>query len=203
MLVLVRRLITVVIPLVLCVVVVLPSTSWAALNAYLKLPDCAGAVTAAGLAGAIQLNGFTSKAINTTSIGSGGAGTGKAQISPIQVLKDFDNCSPRIFADVVIGTHLQQVTILFTRASKSGKEQPFFKITLTDVLITGIEATTVARTGTEDVRNIQDATAPEVNTGDPTALQEIVTLTFRRIELADLVANTPPVSFDVSENKIQ
>ena len=42
-----------------------------------------------------------------------------------------------------------------------------------------------------------------MNTGDPTALQEIVTLTFRRIELADLVINTPPVSFDVSENKIQ
>ena len=196
------RVLAVVVPLVLGVVVVSPSTSWAALNAYLKLPDCAGPVTAAGVTGAIALNGFTSKAMNTTSIASGSAGAGKAQISPIQVLKDFDNCSPRIFADVVTGQHLQQVTILFTRASKSGKEQPFFKITLTAVLITGIEATTVARTGTEDLRNIQDATAPEVNTGDPTALQEIVTLTFRKIELIDLATNTT-VSFDVFESKTQ
>lgn len=194
------RVLAVVVPLVLGCIVVSPSTSWAALNAYLKLPNCAGPVTAAGVQGAIALNGFTSKAINTTSIAAGGAGAGKAQISPIQVLKDFDNCSPRIFADVVTGQHLQQVTIFFTRASKSGKEQPFFKITLTDVLITGIEATTVARTGAEDLRNIQDATAPEVNTGDPTALQEIVTLTFRKIELTDVVTGTT-VNFDISENR--
>jgi type VI secretion system Hcp family effector len=198
----VTRFLAVVVPLALAVVV-MPSTSWAALNAYLQLPGCNGQVRAAGLTNLIQLNGFTSKAVNTTSIGSGsgGAGAGKAQISPIQVLKDFDNCSPKIFADVVTGNVLQRVTIVFTRPDRSGRVQPFFKITLTDVVITGVEATTVARTGTDDLRNIQDSTAPELNTGDPTALQEIVTLTFRRIELTEGSNNT--ASFDLGEGKIQ
>jgi type VI protein secretion system component Hcp len=92
------------------------------------------------------------------------------------------------------------VTILFTRATKAGKEQPFFKIVLRDVTIGAVEATTVAKAGTEDLRNIQESTAPEVNTGDPAAVQEVVTLTFRRIELTDVATNTT-VTFDFAENR--
>jgi len=154
----VTRLLAVVVPLALGLVVLLPSPSWAALNAYLKLSDCDGTVTAGGSSGLIPLNGFTSKFANTASPVSGGGGG-------------------------------------------AGKEQPFFKIVLKDVTIGAVEATTVAKTGTEDLRNIQESTAPEVNTGDPAAVQEVVTLTFRRIELTDLATNTT-VTFDFAENKI-
>ncbi len=41
----------------------------------------------------------------------------------------------------------------------------------------------------------------QLNTGDPAAVQEVVTLTFRRIELTDLATNTT-VTFDFAENKI-
>src|SRR5216117_2876625 len=133
--------------LALSLVVVLPTASWAALNTYLKLPDCDGPVAAGGLTGLIRLEGFTSKFANViASSPGGGAGAGKAQA--------------------------------------------FFKITLTDVFITAIENTTVAKAGTEDLRNIQDWTAAELNTGTPTAVQEIVTLSFGKITLTDLVTNT-------------
>jgi type VI secretion system Hcp family effector len=192
------RFLAVVCPLVLGFVVTLPSPSWAALNAYLKLPDCDGTLSVGGLAGVIQLNGFTSKFANT--VAGGGAGAGKAQASPIQLLKDLDKCSPHLFLDVVTGKNLPTVTILFTRTTKSGKEQVYFKITLTDATVSSVEATTVARNGTDDLRNIQDSTAPELNTGDPTSVQEIVTLTFRRIQLTDLTTNQT-VAFDFFEGK--
>src|SRR6266850_1596392 len=84
----------------LALVVVLPTASWAALNAYLKLSDCDGTVAAGGLTGLIRLEGFTSKFTNSLT-SSGGGGAGKAQASPLQVLKDLDKCSPQIFVDVV------------------------------------------------------------------------------------------------------
>ena len=185
----------------LALVVLLPTASSAALNAYLKLDDCNGTLSAGGLTGLLPLTGFTSKfSVAGTGLPGGGGGAGKAEAAPIQVLKDFDQCTPQIFLDVVTGKHLQKVTILFTRASKNGKEQAFFKITLTDVTISSVEGTTTARNGTEDLRNIQESTATEVNTGDPTAVQEIVAFTFRKIELTDLVTNKT-VSFDFAANK--
>src|SRR5207244_3476132 len=90
---------------------------------------------------------------------------------------------------------------LFTRTTKAGKEQPFYKITLSDATISSVEGTTTARNGTEDVRNIQESAATEVNTGDPTAVQEIVAFTFRKIQLTDLTTNKT-VSFDFADTKI-
>ena len=195
------RFLAVVCLLVAGLVVTLPSASWAALNAYLQLPDCTGTVTVAGLQGAIQLNGFTSKVANNTTP-SGAAGVGRAVFSPIQVLKDLDKCSPHLFLDVVSGHTLQTVTILFTRTSASGKEEPFFKITLTHVTISSVETTTVAGNGTDDLRNIQSPTAPEVNTGNPTSVQEIVTLNYAQIKLTELATNVT-TTFDVAGNRLR
>src|SRR3989454_749574 len=88
----------------LALVVVLPTASWAALNAYLKLSDCDGTVAAGGLTGLIRLEGFTSKFTNSLTSPGGGGGGGKAQASPIQVLEELDKCSPPIFLDVVTNT---------------------------------------------------------------------------------------------------
>jgi len=196
-----RTSLSVVVVLALAAVLLLPTTSWAALNAYLKLDDCNGTLAAGGLTGLLPLTGFTSKFSTSVATGGGGAGTGKVEAAPIQVLKDFDQCSPQIFLDVVTGKHVKEVTILFTRATKAGKEQAFYKITLSDVTISSVEGTTTARNGTEDVRNIQESAATEVNTGDPTAVQEIVAFTFRKIQLTDLTTNKT-VSFDFAENRI-
>src|SRR6266403_3478570 len=191
----------VVVPLALAVVLLLPTTSWAALNAYLKLPDCAGTVAIGTLTGLIPLNGFTSKFANSASLSTGGGvGAGRVQPSPIQVLTDLDNCPPQVFLDVVTGRHLAAVTILFTRTTSEGNEQPFFRIALTTVVLSAVETTTVAMTGTGDLRNIQAAAAPELNTGDPTAIQEIVTLTFGKIELTDHATNTT-MTFNFAGNR--
>jgi len=196
-----RPSLSVVVVVALAAVLLLPTTSWAALNAYLKLPDCAGTVTIGTLTGLIPLNGFTSKFANSASVSTGGgAASGRAQSSPIQVLKNLDKCSPRIFLDVVTGAHLTEVTILFTRTASEGNEQPFFRITLRNVFISAVETTTVAMTGTGDLRNIQGATAPELNTGDPSAIQEIVTLTFGMIQLTDLATNTT-MTFNFAGNR--
>src|SRR3989442_3899141 len=107
-----RKSLPVVLVLALSLVVVLPTASWAALNTYLKLPDCDRPVAAGGLTGLIRLEGFTSKFANViASSPGGGAGAGKAQASPIQVLKDLDNCSPQAFLHDVTGRHLQTVAI--------------------------------------------------------------------------------------------
>ena len=170
-----RTSLSVVIVLALAAVLLLPTTSWAALNAYLKLDDCNGTLAAGGLTGLLPLTGFTSKFSTSVATGGGGAGTGKVEAAPIQVLKDFDQCSPQIFLDVVTGKHVKEVTILFTRTTKAGKEQPFYKITLSDVTISSVEGTTTARNGTEDVRNIQESAATEAH-HLPTAAKHYVEL---------------------------
>src|SRR2546427_10591697 len=118
-----RKSLSVVLVLALSLVVVLPTASWAALNAYLKLSDCDGTVAAGGLTGLIRLEGFTSKFTNSLTSPGGGGGGGKGQAPPIQGLEDLGKCSPQIFLDVGTCKPLPTVAVRVNHATKGGKEQ--------------------------------------------------------------------------------
>ncbi len=189
-LVVTHRLFSLTVPLALAAIAVAPGASWAGFDAYLKIADCP-----TGDGPGIQLSGFNSR-VSVPTAAATGLATGRTQLTPIQILKNLDKCSPQFFLDAVTGRVVQSAEITFFQTSTDGVDVPFFKVTLRNVIISGIETTTVAPTGQNDLRNIQSPTAVEVNVGGLGGIQEILSLSFQRIELTDLVTNTT-TSFDV------
>ena len=162
-------------------VAVTPNASWA-VDAFLKIADCDGPVKTKGFEKQIHLTGFDAKVANTLTIGgaAGGAGAGKAVIGPLEVLKDVDQCSPQFYLDSVTGKAIPSATITFTQPGLT----PFFQIKLSDVFITSVEHMTV----TKGDKTIQDSGTLDLNTTTVTGLQEVVGLTFSKIQLTDLVS---------------
>lgn len=191
----------VVVPLAFGVVALAPAVSWA-FEAFLKISDCNGPETSKAFQGQIRLSGFSSRLKISIAVDGGGGATGRPQLAPIEVLKDLDRCSPQFFLDAVMGRNIQTAEITFVRTTVKGIEEAFFKIKLTDVMITALDTTTVAKTAQDDSRNIQDPATIELNTATLAGVQEVVSLMFRKIELKDLRTGTT-VSFDVSENRVQ
>jgi type VI protein secretion system component Hcp len=68
-----------------------------------------------------------------SSLTSGGSGAGKATISPLNISKLFDECSPSLFGAVVIGKHFPTVDL--TQADSKGN--PILKIHLEQAAIDG------------------------------------------------------------------
>ena len=165
--------------LVVAVTAMAPNVSWA-VDAFLKIADCDGPEKTKGFEKQIHLTGFDAKATNTLTITGGGAGAGKAVIGSIEVLKDVDQCSPQFYLDTVSGTRIASATITFVQPNRTS----FFQIKLTDVLITSIEHMTV----TKGEKTIQDAGTLDLNSATVTGLQEVVGLTFSKIQLTDLVS---------------
>jgi len=170
-----------------------PNVSWA-VDAFLKISDCDGPETRKGFEKQIPLAGFNSRVRNTATTGGGGAGAGRPEIQPIEVLHDLDVCSPQFFLDTVTGKHVQEATITFVRPDKRGMEVSYFQIKLSDVLITGVESMTVNKGET----TVQDAGAVEVSQA-PDGIQEVVTLSFSKIQLTDLISKKT-VTFDLGKS---
>ena len=70
--------------------------------------------------GAIELKAFDFAIANTVSIGSagGGAGAGKAQFRPLQIIKAVDSTSPAFLMLVGAGAHFQTVRLALRKAGK-------------------------------------------------------------------------------------
>jgi type VI protein secretion system component Hcp len=65
-------------------------------------------------------------------ITSGGTGVGKATITPLNISKLFDECSPSLFEGVVTGKHFQTVDL----TQSDAKGNPILTINLTEAAIT-------------------------------------------------------------------
>jgi type VI secretion system secreted protein Hcp len=87
--------------------------------------------------GTFSATAYSFGATQPTSIGSatGGAGTGKASIMPLNVTKLFDECSPSLFGAVVTPKHFATVDLF----QDDGKGHTFLTIHLEDVLISSYQ----------------------------------------------------------------
>jgi type VI protein secretion system component Hcp len=72
-------------------------------------------------------------AVSTGGTGSGGS-TGKVALSTLTVSKRADTCSPRLFADVVLGRHIKTVTIV-----QENTRSEAFTVTLSDAIVSGYQ----------------------------------------------------------------
>jgi type VI secretion system secreted protein Hcp len=93
--------------------------------------------TTAEGSGTFSATTYSFGATQPTSVGSasGGAGTGKASILPLNVTKLFDECSPALFGGVVTGKHFATVDL----TQDDGKGHMFLTIHLEEVLISSYQ----------------------------------------------------------------
>jgi type VI secretion system secreted protein Hcp len=77
-------------------------------------------------------------------------GTGKVQVQDFTITHRIDKASPKLFLACATGQRIATVTLSMTR-TVAGKEAEYYKITLKDVLISGISsATAPTAAGTPD-----------------------------------------------------
>ncbi|MES2920652.1 MAG: type VI secretion system tube protein Hcp [Verrucomicrobiota bacterium] len=130
------------------------------LRLFLKIKGIKGDSTDVGHEGEINAIAFSSAIQNIVSTSGSGASVGRPKVSEITVTKMVDKTSPLLFVYCASGKHLANAEI--TVANTGGEKlTDFFKITLTDVLVSSV------KTGANE------------NTG---ALTEGVTLAFTKIQ---------------------
>ncbi len=122
--------------------VLLPGTSFAALNAYLTVVgetqgQIEGSAVQAGREGTMEIYGWSHEVVSPRDAASG-LPTGKRQHTPIVVTKPVDKSSPLLMKALVMNENLPEVTLRLYRPSRTGKEEQYFTITLTNATIAGI-----------------------------------------------------------------
>ena len=75
-------------------------------------------------------------ATDSVSTGSAGSGSsaGKVAVGVLSISKRADSCSPRLFADVVLGRHIKTVTIV-----QENTRSDDFTVTLSDAIVTNYQ----------------------------------------------------------------
>jgi type VI secretion system secreted protein Hcp len=118
----------------------------AAVDYFLKIEGVDGESKVENHVGEIEISSFSWGATNSSSLGSagGGAGAGKAQISPLSFTKTADKTSPKLFGACATGQHFKTAVLVGTLRGSSdsevrGKEQPYMKLTLQDVLVSSYQ----------------------------------------------------------------
>lgn len=107
-------------------------------NIYLKLTGFQGEVTARGHRDEIEVLSYEQGIVlpaPATGPG-GGAGSGKATFSAVRFRKPLDRATPPLMVACASGQHIQEARFAFVSVAASAME--FYRVTLTDVVITGI-----------------------------------------------------------------
>ena len=89
----------------------------------------------------IDILSYTQSFTNTAKIASGTAsGPGKVTCGAVTVFKNIDRSSPELIRLVVTGAHVPKGVLAFTDPT-SKFDTEYYRITMTDVVVTGIEQT--------------------------------------------------------------
>lgn len=144
-----------------------------AVSAYVKIDGREGPSTSHQ--GAIDVLSFSFGATQTASYSTGASGqearAGRANLSDLTIMKVTDKLSPLLFDDCVTGNILKTVTIFYDKML-GDDSQDFYKIELTDALITSVQASGSNETPMESVsfafQKVKVCYNPE---GDDGALQ--------------------------------
>jgi len=131
-------------PLLAVCAVFTAQRSLAAVDMFLKLADSQGAILIegesiqAGHAKEIVISSF-SQGVSvpiSTPVGGGG-GAGKASFSDLSLTKLLDKASPLLYSYAAQGRHIPTAVLTLRRSGANPFE--FYRITLTDVLISSVQ----------------------------------------------------------------
>ena len=111
-----------------------------AVNAYLVIDGTPGPSTSK--TNAIDILSFSFGASQTATYGPGASGkearAGRANVTDVTIMKVLDKTSPALFDHCVTGNVLSKVTLLYDKPV-GDSQQVYFKIELTDALITSVQ----------------------------------------------------------------
>jgi len=132
-------------PLLLATTVFPASRSSAAVDMFLKLADSRGTILIQGESldkqhpDEIVLSSFSQGVSVPISnpVGGGGTGAGKASFSELSVAKLLDKASPLLYSYAAQGRRIP--TVVLTVRKSGEKPVEFYRITLTDVLISSVQ----------------------------------------------------------------
>ncbi|MEO6802076.1 MAG: type VI secretion system tube protein Hcp [Granulicella sp.] len=86
----------------------------------------------------ITIMSFSWGASQVTSVsGSGGSGAGKANLSDLSIMKNFDTSSTPLFKALLKGTHIK--TGVLTAIKAGGDGSPFIQLSLEELFVTSIQ----------------------------------------------------------------
>ena len=74
----------------------------------------------------------------TSSVPAGGGTTERADFMKVVIVKPFDKATPKLYLSCARGDHISEIVIEFVKAG-GDHEAPFFKITLTNVLVSSVK----------------------------------------------------------------
>lgn len=113
---------------------------------FLKLDGIKGESKDAKHKGEIALESFQWGLANGGTMGfGGGGGAGKVSFHDISISKQADSSSPSLMQACAGGTHIKSGVLTVRKAG--GKQEEFYKISLTNILVSSI-TNTGAHTGT-------------------------------------------------------
>ena len=105
---------------------------------FLKINGIAGESQDITHAGEIEVTSWRWKMAQQSSMMSGsGGGAGKATVNDLQFVHQIDRASPNLMRYCLTGRHIPEVILTVRKAG--GVPLDFLKITMGDVVITGVE----------------------------------------------------------------
>ncbi len=146
-----------------------------AVDMFLHLEGVKGESRAKGYEGWIEVESFSWGVTNHVDLESGG-GAGKASFSELSMGKRLDIASPELFLRVAQGKHFPTAELVLRSTGES--PEPFFRITLSQVFVTGsqVEASVDEDRPTESVSLVYGEIEweytprnPDGTTGEPVA----------------------------------
>lgn len=131
------------IPIVMILLIIGTPVVLGALPAYMELKgetqgDIHGDVTIAGREGTIQVIGFSHEVVSPRDAASG-LPTGKRQHKPLTIVKRIDKSTPLLMKALVDNENLDELILRFWRPSKTGMEDQYYTIKLTNANIAGVK----------------------------------------------------------------
>jgi type VI secretion system secreted protein Hcp len=146
-----------------------PVAAAAQTDVFLKLDGIMGDSYDAKHKGEIDILSYTQSFSNTARLARGTtSGPGRVTCGAVTVIKNIDKASPQLIRLVTTGAHVPTGVITFRAAGKDQLE--YYKITMTDVVVTEVEQTDEpAGTIAEKVSILADRLLFEYRTGYPTS----------------------------------
>jgi type VI secretion system secreted protein Hcp len=105
---------------------------------FLKIDGIDGESTDDKHKGELEIESWSWGATNMGTMGrGGGGGSGKADFSDITITKYADKSTPKLLKAVAEGQHIKNMLLTCRKASGSGGQVEYLKVTLEDVMISG------------------------------------------------------------------
>lgn len=143
----------------ICSLLILPFLLQAQQEYFLEIPNIDGEATTAGYEDQICISSFSWDVTSTITTGGGGSGRGVA--GPFRMGKNFDLASPLLYLSVPQGRFFPDMTLTIVTMDGNGQRRVLGEYSFTDVRITSYEPG-----------------------GNTTALPtEVITITFGELEI--------------------